>query len=105
MSLQTNVDHVAALMHTLATQDVIPNTFGLISSVHRGLEQIRADLSRTDAASADPAVVGKLRQVLDKIENGRLLFAIPETWLINNVMAAAAAVRKRADELFPETKS
>ncbi len=105
MPLRTNVDHVAGLMHTLATQDVIPNTFGMISSVHRGLEQIRTDLARPDAASADPGVVSKLRQLLDRVENGRLLFAIPETWLINNVMAAAAGVRKRADELFGETRS
>jgi hypothetical protein len=105
MSLQTSIDQVAALMHTLATQDVIPNTFGMISSVHRGLQQILADLSHASAETVSGETVGKLRQVLSRIENGRLLFAIPETWLIKNVMDATANVRRKVEQLFPEARA
>jgi hypothetical protein len=90
-------------MHTLATQDVIPNTFFLISSIHRGLQQIQTELSRPNAGDSDRNTIASLRTVLSRIENGRLLFAIPETWLINNVMSAAESVRRRVEQLFPET--
>ena len=104
MSLESNVEQVAGLLHTLATEDVIHNTFGLISNIHRGLQQIGAALPAADTARVEQETVRKLRQLLDRIENNRTLFAIPETWLINNVMSAAASARQRLDRLFPATK-
>jgi hypothetical protein len=102
MSLESHVRQAAASVHTLATADVIPNTFGLIGSIHRDLQQIAAALPSADtAARADQDTIRQLRQLIDRIEGNRLLFAIPETWLINNVMSAAATVRQRLDRLFP----
>ena len=82
MALENSIEHVAALMHTLKTQEVINNTFGLITSIKRGLSVILADLAReTAGGKLAPDVADRLRRLVSDIDDQRSLFAIPERWL------------------------
>jgi hypothetical protein len=95
MSLQNSIEHVEQLMHTLATADEIPNTFGMTANVEGGLKQILAQLP-PDREDLDPDTAARLTRLATHIEDNRLLFGIPEQWLIDRVMTAAATLRRRA---------
>jgi hypothetical protein len=102
MSFQTDVERVGSLMHTLATAEVINNTFGMVTGIERGLGSILAQL-QVEAATGrlNRESAASLRELAVRIEDSRLLFGIPETWLIDRVVANAVSLRKRLDQLFP----
>ena len=99
MPLEKDVEQVRSLMHTLATQDVIDNTYGLIMSVRGGLHRILADLSAETAQRAGADVLARLRELAVGIEERPSLFGIPEKWLINDVLSTAKTIRMRLDAL------
>jgi hypothetical protein len=102
MSFQSDVERVGSLMQTLATAEVINNTFGMITGVERGLASILTQLpAEVSAGRVSRETAASLRELAVRIEDSRLLFGIPETWLIDRVIASANALRKQLDRLFP----
>jgi hypothetical protein len=98
MSLQESTDRVASLMHTLATADVINNTFGMTNSVLQGLQAIHRQLPAGKVSDAfGEEGTQRLRELMTYIEENTSLFGIPEKWLINNVVNTARDIRRRLD--------
>jgi hypothetical protein len=97
MSIQQHIDDVSAQVHTLATAEVIDNTFGLICNIQDGLHSIQRQLLAVNAGAAlDQDTADRLRQLVARIiDNELLLFGIPEKWLRDSVVAAAKDIQWR----------
>jgi hypothetical protein len=97
MSIQQNLDDVTADVHTLATAEVIDNTFGLICNIQRGLQSIQRQMTPVNAgATLGQETADRLRELVTRIiDNELLLFGIPEKWLRDSVMAAAKEIQRR----------
>jgi hypothetical protein len=96
MSILGNVRQASALMHTLRTADVVPNTFGSIGTIRQCLERVLAMLPANNVRAAlGQEAADRLEALLTDIEDNRLVFAIPETWLVNQVMTAVERLRER----------
>jgi hypothetical protein len=91
MSIEAPLGRVESLLDYLINAEVVDNTFGTIWQIRDGLEQIDAGVR----AGLAPELRDRLRRVLTTIEDNRSLFAIPETYLIENVYKAAGRVRKK----------
>jgi hypothetical protein len=99
MPIQQSIDNAAQMVHTLATAEVINNTFGLISNLHRELQSIQRQLPAGRAGETlGQDTADRLHELVVTIEDKKLLlFGIPEQWLINNVLTAAKAIRQRLE--------
>jgi hypothetical protein len=96
MSIQGHIQQASSLMHTLRTADVVPNTFGSIGTIRQCLQRILGMLPPGDVRAAlGKETTEKLEALLTDIEDNRLVFAIPETWLVNQVLTATQQLRDR----------
>jgi hypothetical protein len=96
MSILGNVQQASSLMHTLRTADVVPNTFGTIGTIRQCLQRILTQLPASNVrATLGQETTERLEALLTDIEDNRLVFAIPETWLVNQVLTAAQQIRER----------
>lgn len=96
MSILGNVQQASSLMHTLRTADVVPNTFGTIGTIRQCLQRILTQLPASNVrATLGQETTERLEALLSDIEDNRLVFAIPETWLVNQVLTAAQQIRER----------
>jgi hypothetical protein len=98
MPIQQSIDRVASIMHTLATAEVVDNTFGMVYTINQELQNILREVPASNASAAlGPETVDRLREVVANVENNRLLFGIPEQWLINNVLTCARNILQRLE--------
>lgn len=98
MAIQQNIDQAASYIHTLATAEVINNTFGLISSLQRELQNILLQLPADPEARLGQETTARLRELVTTIEDKHLLlFGIPERWLIDNVLSSAKSIRRKLE--------
>ncbi len=99
MDIADQVDHLASLMDTLLYADEVPNTYGLTGQVAQTLRSLGMAISSKDTLAKLPAAVReKLGRELTRVEENRSVFAIPETWLIEEVDRQARTVRSRLGE-------
>ena len=96
MSILGHIQQASSLMHTLRTADVVPNTFGTIGTIRQCLQHVLAQLPARDVRAAlGQETTDRLEALLTDIEDNRLVFAIPETWLVNQVLTGAQQLRER----------
>jgi hypothetical protein len=99
MSIQGHIQQAASLMHTLRTADVVPNTFGSIGTIRQCLQRVLAQLPANNVRAAlGKETADRLEALLTEIEDNRLVFAIPETWLVNQVLTAVQQLRQRLQQ-------
>jgi hypothetical protein len=99
MSILGNIQQASSLMHTLRTADVVPNTFGTIGTIRQCLQRVLALLPANNVrATLGKETAERLEALLTDIEENRLVFAIPETWLVNQVLTAAQQLRDRLQQ-------
>lgn len=97
MSLAQNIDRAASLMHTLTTAEVIDNTFGLVSNLNQVLQQILRELPSASSGGLDAEAQSRLRELARIIQGNRLVFGIPEKWLVDNVVHSATRILQRLE--------
>ena len=96
MSILGSIQQASSLMHTLRTADVVPNTFGTIGTIRQCLQRVLAQLPASNVrATLGKETAERLEALLTDVEENRMVFAIPETWLVNQVLTAAQQLRDR----------
>jgi hypothetical protein len=77
----------------------VPNTFGTIGTIRQCLQRVLAQLPASNVrATLGMETAERLEALLTDIEENRMVFAIPETWLVNQVLTAAEQLRQRLQQ-------